>query len=304
MNKRLVRIGEKIREARIQKNMTQSELSECLDVTPNTISNYENGIVEISVEKIKLLCHILDVRINDLLDDNKRSIQANDRLHNMMRDLLYLTNESSTKHFFKKYRIISREEMIVFPKEATEDLFNEIIVEKGEDFRMFLALYGIDKNTYEYSEISENDFNKNRLSLFMGDTILDHSLISFQRDSKLNNLMIQFCSFWGWIQQVLNHLVKDLNLNGMEILAHPITNQEYSTYKSLYPKSPGDFLHKILLERGLERMISAKMVEATDNPKQALEEYLDESANGINFYFENIERRQEDRPKVHFYIKK
>lgn len=51
-----VQIGEQVRNARERARLTQEQLAELLDVSPQYISDLERGIVGISIATLKRLC--------------------------------------------------------------------------------------------------------------------------------------------------------------------------------------------------------------------------------------------------------
>lgn len=50
-------IGSRIKQARLQNGLSRFKLAELLDITPSSISNYENGI---SIPRIEILCAIIN----------------------------------------------------------------------------------------------------------------------------------------------------------------------------------------------------------------------------------------------------
>mgnify|MGYP001159067341 FL=1 len=54
-------IGQRIKEARISKNLTQEDLSEQLDVSVAFLSRIERGSSHINLRRLNQLCRILDV---------------------------------------------------------------------------------------------------------------------------------------------------------------------------------------------------------------------------------------------------
>lgn len=62
-------IGKKIKFFREYKGMTQKEIAEILAVEPATISKYENGIIEPSIDSLKKLSEVLEITIDKLLKD-------------------------------------------------------------------------------------------------------------------------------------------------------------------------------------------------------------------------------------------
>lgn len=64
-------IGEKIKQFRLERDMTQGELGEKLGVAKQTIFKYESGeITNIPLENIKKLCTVFDINVTDLIDLN------------------------------------------------------------------------------------------------------------------------------------------------------------------------------------------------------------------------------------------
>ena len=61
-----IKIGNFIKQKRKEKNITQNELSQKLNITNRAISKWENGICMPDSGIIPELCEILDITINDL----------------------------------------------------------------------------------------------------------------------------------------------------------------------------------------------------------------------------------------------
>lgn len=63
-------IGDKIRSARLAKNMTQSELGDLLGVQKSAIAKYESGrVVNIKRSTLKKISDILEIRPSELIFD-------------------------------------------------------------------------------------------------------------------------------------------------------------------------------------------------------------------------------------------
>lgn len=79
-----IKIGRFIQEKRKEKNITQSELAEILNITDRAISKWENGICMPDVGTMPELCEILSISINDLfsgevvnMKNNKKKLEEN-----------------------------------------------------------------------------------------------------------------------------------------------------------------------------------------------------------------------------------
>lgn len=79
-----IKIGKFISLKRKEKNITQSELAEKLNVSNRAISKWENGICLPDASNMLDLCKILDITINDLfsgevvdMKDNEKKLEEN-----------------------------------------------------------------------------------------------------------------------------------------------------------------------------------------------------------------------------------
>lgn len=61
-------VGERIRDARKDKKMSQEDLAEAMNVSRQTISNWENGVALPPVGKLDMLSRQLDIPLTWLLD--------------------------------------------------------------------------------------------------------------------------------------------------------------------------------------------------------------------------------------------
>lgn len=65
-NADLLELGERIRQKRIEKNLSQEKLAELIDVTRVTVQRMENAQVAISVEKLFRLAEALECSLEEL----------------------------------------------------------------------------------------------------------------------------------------------------------------------------------------------------------------------------------------------
>ncbi len=70
-------LGERLKNRRRELNLTLAQLTELCEISPQLISDYENGRKEPGVKNIKLLCKALNVYPNYfLLDDDSDIVSA------------------------------------------------------------------------------------------------------------------------------------------------------------------------------------------------------------------------------------
>lgn len=62
-----IQIGEQIKSAREHLKMTQEQLAECIEVSPQYISDLERGVVGISIPTLKRVCVTLGVSSDQIL---------------------------------------------------------------------------------------------------------------------------------------------------------------------------------------------------------------------------------------------
>lgn len=64
-------INKRLRELRIEKGLSQTELAEALGTTQGAIGKYERGELDLNTEKITQICKVLKVSPNDLFEWSK-----------------------------------------------------------------------------------------------------------------------------------------------------------------------------------------------------------------------------------------
>lgn len=74
-----IKIGKFISSRRKEKNITQSELAEKLNITDRAISKWENGVCLPDANNMPELCKILDISINDLFSGEVVDMKENEK---------------------------------------------------------------------------------------------------------------------------------------------------------------------------------------------------------------------------------
>ncbi len=75
-----IKIGKFISSKRKEKNMTQSELAERLNITDRAISKWENGVCLPDASNMPDLCKILNITINDLFSGEVVDMKNNEKM--------------------------------------------------------------------------------------------------------------------------------------------------------------------------------------------------------------------------------
>lgn len=71
-----IQIGERVKAAREAAGKTQEQLAECIDVSPQYVSDLERGVVGLSIPTLKKLCVSLNVSADRLLFDEATEHRA------------------------------------------------------------------------------------------------------------------------------------------------------------------------------------------------------------------------------------
>ena len=74
------KIGMFISELRKEKNMTQEQLAQKLNVTDKAVSKWENGRCMPDISLLKMLCDELDITVNELLTGSRISKEDYNRV--------------------------------------------------------------------------------------------------------------------------------------------------------------------------------------------------------------------------------
>lgn len=83
---------EKLKQLRINKNMTQNDLAKKLHITRQSISKWEQGLSEPNLETIKEICLIFDVSISELIDDDNIVVTTKEKRLLILEDKLFIAN--------------------------------------------------------------------------------------------------------------------------------------------------------------------------------------------------------------------
>lgn len=66
-------VGETIKDLRCEKNYTQKELAEILNITPGCLSKYETGKVQIPLDIILKISEVFDISVDYIIGKNNFS---------------------------------------------------------------------------------------------------------------------------------------------------------------------------------------------------------------------------------------
>ena len=101
-------IGERLKKARVEKNMTQEKLAEQLDVSIAFLSRIERCSSHINLKRLTQICEILGVSEGSIL--NGVSSNSNNYLTSEFNEILNSVSSDKQKLIYKIAKVISEEE--------------------------------------------------------------------------------------------------------------------------------------------------------------------------------------------------
>ena len=101
-------IGERLKKARIDKNMTQEKLAEQIDVSVAFLSIVERGTSHINLKRLTQICEILGVSEGSIL--NGVSSNSDNYLASEFNNILNSVSSDKQKLMYKIAKVISEEE--------------------------------------------------------------------------------------------------------------------------------------------------------------------------------------------------
>ena len=101
-------VGERLKKARIDKNMTQEKLAEQIDVSVAFLSRVERGTSHINLKRLTQICEILGVSEGSIL--NGVSSNSDNYLASEFNNILNSVSSDKQKLIYKIAKVISEEE--------------------------------------------------------------------------------------------------------------------------------------------------------------------------------------------------
>lgn len=96
-------VGQKIKEKRLQNNLTREQLAELCDLSVSYIAHIERGTKSLSLETAVKICSVLNVSLDYLLLDE---IQSHDRIFNALETEIGVLPPNKQDKFIKFARLI------------------------------------------------------------------------------------------------------------------------------------------------------------------------------------------------------
>ncbi len=99
-------IGERIKNARKEKNMTQEKLAEQIGVSIAFLSRIERGNSQVNIKRLSQICKILDLTEGEIL--NGSSNESNSYLNDEFAKLLSNCSSEQQKLIYEVAKVIAK----------------------------------------------------------------------------------------------------------------------------------------------------------------------------------------------------
>lgn len=157
-----VKIGKFISKCRKDKQLTQEQLAEMLNVTNKSISKWENGICLPEATIYEPLCKVLDITINELfagqkiVDEDYKKI-ADENLMKMLKYKLYSMSDKSItfKEFDNALTKIAEVTAILKAFKTKEEAVDYLMKETATSYEECSNAYDFYIRLFETKDIEE-----------------------------------------------------------------------------------------------------------------------------------------------------
>ena len=203
----MIKIGRKISDMRKEKDMTQMELAEKLNISYQAVSNWERGNSMPDISKLPELAKLFSITIDDLLDESSPMI--NHIIDNTVDE--YCQNDKVNVSELAEIAPIMKPSQI----NTTLEKIENISIDDLTDLIPFLDDDTID----EFSKNAKNPNELVKVADYVSENILDELIIKFVNQGEDINCLLSFVG-----ENTLNYITN-----------YYFDNQMFSKLKPLYP---------------------------------------------------------------------
>lgn len=218
MNRNNYKFGKLLKNLRQKNNMTQEDLAYRSYINVKTLSNMENGKVDVDLDKLEILSEIFNIDLVEkylylLLDD---SSQINKLLNNLnSKDRYPGSSQADEIKILTEIESTSQRKIIRLKAQKLRLLFESIEIKDDKNKKKSLIVEALNVGRdFDFKDLSSNTYD-----------IIDYRLLmnyAIYIKDKAERLKI--------LKFIENSRVDDDNLNS--ILYHNISNTYYTTDKS------------------------------------------------------------------------
>lgn len=202
---------------RQSKNVDYTTIKEKLDISPETLSSWEDNKQSPKVKDLLKICNMLEIKI-DLLSSNSLEIINDINSRSLSEQLLVLSNTYDLNNFRNNYFFSERKSTLLLPKSRYEKIYNHLEHKLTKEVGAKKAFTTICEFIYKWYE-----FNRLRELLFYkldGETFKTNALMYTEEeiDNYLGNDLYPESPIKLLTQLVIHRVKKEHYTNSMRII--------------------------------------------------------------------------------------
>lgn len=202
---------------RQSKNVDYTTIKEKLDISPETLSSWEDNKQSPKVKDLLKICNMLEIKI-DLLSSNSLEIINDINSRSLSEQLLVLSNTYDLNNFRNNYFFSERKSTLLLPKSRYEKIYNHLEHKLTKEVGAKKAFTTICEFIYKWYE-----FNRLRELLFYkldGETFKTNSLMYTEEeiDNYLGDDLYPESPIKLLTQLVIHRVKKEHYTNSMRII--------------------------------------------------------------------------------------
>lgn len=238
-----IKFGETIAKIRKEKNMTQKELAEKLNVTDKAVSKWERGASFPDISLLEPLSKILGIGMNELLTSEKDNNEIN--IENKAKELI---NEMNLKRKKKRNKILKKIMiiLIIIVILMATVFISEMKFVTLNPFRALIGYIQIEKMGKDYVEVGAfpNKVIYAKEGVYLTEYMKEQGFIELKEEQMgysrvfTNGKIRQYITCWGlidgypfqiWEWQGTSVVKEDEHLNILNEYSNDIINNEVQT---------------------------------------------------------------------------
>lgn len=191
-----MKIGDRIKQIRLSKNISQKQLASILNIPVSTLANYENNHREPKIETLKKIANALNIKLTDLMNDDLGTLTK----EYLFQDNLLDISISSLEYYLNDKLLKDSEKAVLM------NFTNDFLLEYTELLKSFANIERYWDNSYnEYN--TNSSLNENELKILFLRENLNNQL------NNISNLINNFPSYivHNEIKEKNDNLSSDIN---------------------------------------------------------------------------------------------
>lgn len=185
--------GERIKELRLKKGISQRELARRIDMSGQMISKIESSSTDASLETLLKISNVLEVELNDLVDDSQLRKRGYPIRHRPKKIQDAISTSLNTDSAYNKRENSFIEDIQTIFEDAFDEEVQNLFLKRSDDkalskiLRLMLKSMCLEENVDISDDTILEMFYSNELKTFMSLLLLRyHRLESYKKKASVN----------------------------------------------------------------------------------------------------------------------